>query len=347
MKITEAARQAAPPELSEFLFEPNMADECSVSDDLVATLKEKKATWNNQAALPTRLGAVRWMCAMEAQGSYARIEEAWPSLLAEAGLVLQLLDAGGPGMLVLRSSGFGFLYVTVEIHRLENPKRYVIQFPRHDRSIFGHKVWTMRDLAQYNACEVQPMTPGHPSHDADAVWSGLQLALVRPESLERKAARTGFKGMTLVHLKKLFNYFRDNVAGFDKEKRPRTVVEFVAALVQHLFPKMSPAERSDCVARRDTGEPSPDADAGDLSVVAGILPAVLEEIGDEDQAQKVLEEQRRRPNAQAAAARARMAADKACGVGVPVETPLSPILFVRGRGLRQPEAKKSARVNFL
>ena len=114
-KVTEAAKQIAPSQLSNHLFDlPDAQEEpCSLPPALLDTISMQKPTWANFAGENFRLAAMRWLCALHYDAEFQQIEASCPSLMPEIGWVLRNITSDQI-VLVIRESKWGFIGLQVE-----------------------------------------------------------------------------------------------------------------------------------------------------------------------------------------------------------------------------------------
>ena len=200
--VSEEAKAVAPAKVPGTVYVGGPASS-SLEKKLLKTLTDPHASWPNQAPHKAKGRGVKWQAAVAAGGSWENIGEAWPSLMLCAGD--WALEAGSKkAFLVLKSTPHGFLSLDTHTHIKRVSGRLTLVFPPwHPDAV---RVHTVRDHTQWRVASLQVVGP------KSVVWTGGRVHpsfhLIVPSKgvpLLEFSAKKGFKGLSLAHLRRLWN----------------------------------------------------------------------------------------------------------------------------------------------
>ena len=339
--ITPDAQQAAASGIAPGLFDedPQAPDEepCSLDEALLDSIHEAKPSWFTTSLLNFRMGALRMQCALHMNGVWTSIDGAWPSLLVEPGCIIKK-EGMDVLLLVVLSSRYGVLCYRVGGHGDTADVRGRLKALEYR----GAEHFSYFDLTEYKRWQCADVRPGGPGceHDPRAQTDCISLFCIDPfVPLVVYAARRGFKGLAMFHLRKLYaDAAIQRAAGVGK---PKTVAEFVTALAYHYIDGLTPGGMIDILMARDHDDEEP-ALENHFDATPAVWNAIVDCVEDQETALRIAEIQTRSAEARRRAAEHRAELDAvqidAPGVANPVE--LRALPWPAGRGFRQPEAKQ-------
>lgn len=148
--------------------------------------------------------------------------------LGDVDLVMQRGEKSA--QLVLRSSDAGFLHCRAPI--IQCGDAYFVRFGEETivNEVRFNFVGTLSD---WKVASAEPVPLAELPANVEPPHAGfIALRFRKPETLLKAAARVGFRGLGVVHLRRLFQQEVPPRPG----SRPKSEVAFVDALVRHVFP---------------------------------------------------------------------------------------------------------------
>lgn len=227
-EVSSAARVASAKQVPAKAFRYTDGS-CSISDEDFCSLCASSPDWPAISAGSMTMNGMRWQLALATQGNFARMEVAWQSLLVKQGdLVMQRGEKSA--QLVLRSSDAGFLHCRAPI--IQCGDAYFVRFGEETivNEVRFNFVGTLSD---WKVASAEPVPLAELPANVEPPHAGfIALRFRKPETLLKAAARVGFRGLGVVHLRRLFQQEVPPRPG----SRPKSEVAFVDALVRHVFP---------------------------------------------------------------------------------------------------------------
>lgn len=340
--VTSAAKAAAATSVPQQAFEAD-PQECSLTDEQLDSLHMSSPDWPNLSPDSQKFAALRWKATLSVGGDWQRLQSGFLNMLVQVGgVVAGPKDRGLSGpFLVLLSRPACFVAWRLVLAKTAHDKVFLklpgectakeqIQCLRVER----HEDWRC----------LQPVCvgSGHPTHDPWCDSDGFALmAAGKAEPLLPFACRRGLKGMSVVHLRELFD--AESIP-FAKGSKPKTESDLVQAIVRHVLKGCTDDEVNLAVGRRDedidlpidTVEPLLEKDGFDL---------VIDDIGNEELADEVLRYKEKLLKQRVAkeakhAKMAKMGSASSSSGAVQHEPQRKAVAWAPGRGLLQTEAKK-------
>lgn len=344
VQIDSFAKSAAAPAMPSSTFMPAGASACSLPDELMDTLHEKPASWPAQSGPQMKLAGLRWLCALHHCGDWNAMNVSWLSLLQQPGTLTKKRGAKR-GLVVLKSSAWGFLGWQVFLKTVDG--KIVLELGPPDKTLVKYNV--VADPAEWQSLVVQCLPPSHGAWSVAKSSLGMEVAcLGKPQPLLTAAAESGFKGMTVVYLRKLLKHLQVEQAG----RKPATEVQLVEALTRHVLPSSSEGDLDTYLQRRDAAEEGEELDGQIAQVLLehDVMQDMADELDDGEAATLMAEqaELNKKRVQKLDIKRHEMSsllAGRAKGVTDDAPVAKMPVVLVPGRGLTQKEAKPYAPPN--
>ncbi|CAK0895039.1 unnamed protein product [Prorocentrum cordatum] len=219
--ITGAARAASAGNVptGSFLLDCDADFSLSQADEDAFTSKEPD--WPNVGPRSIRLGAVAWQLMLSTDGDWRGCDLGFLNLLVQPGSLI-IEEGSGQAKLALASTPFGFV-----AYRTKITQAMWLEFApvAKESCMFGRIVDPSKWKASSVAAKLKPA-------DLDGGVPAAMCPMFAKESghLLTYAARRGFKGMTVAHMLRLFDYL--DVA---TRPKPRAEVPLLHALVAHVL----------------------------------------------------------------------------------------------------------------
>ena len=198
-----------------------------------------------------------------------RLNRHWLSLLARPMTLLQKGNAG-PGGLCVFACEWGVLLWRVKLHVVQGERFYTLQVRRGA----GSHSWafaTIDDPEEWTAADAHALSPAVFAAKAHSLKGKLPAALAftigKRSKILTLSAKTGFKHMTLDHLKDLMNYLGMT---FAKGKRPTKKCDVVEVLVKKVLGETADVEAA-LNAREEEPEVGTILGSDNLEAVQGML----------------------------------------------------------------------------
>ena len=338
---TNAARTVAPKKIvsSTFNFTECPQEQCSIDNDDLETIHKATPDWPAMSPLEVKRVACRLQCAIDCQGGWAKIQDAWQSLLVQPGSVIVKVGEK-KAILALSTSPHAFIGWRVTVVKLKGGG-YSVSFSDVTKetlvcqAVINRDEWNCIALSTLSPCD---KTAGAADHIRPGL--GLQTAGVKMP-LVLFAAMNGFRGLLMPHLRMLYNSM-----GFPKiAKPPRTEAQFCEAMLRNLKKDVNDTMVAEALSAR-VATPEKDTLLSPM-FSEGFEEVVAETLDDEDLKALFMEQKAMTDRKKAVATKLLESSSLAPGVAssssdgaLPgAAAPRRPVPFVAGRGLTQPEAK--------
>ncbi|CAE7236830.1 unnamed protein product [Symbiodinium sp. CCMP2456] len=234
--VSTAARVAASGKLPLPVFQ-DKDSECSLSSEDLRKLTASPATWPTPNPANLKLSSLASLLLKETGGDWSRISKAWKSLLLIPGTLVKKV-ADPRTSLVLLCSCFGALVWDVSMKK--EGRRHVLHFG--DTGQQSLKFVFVEDEMSWSAVPLKVLTPCSSTVNSDTIDLGkLAVGPAQQKSVKlllHNASR-GFPNLRVEELRKLHTSLG---VPFEKGHKPRTEVQLVTALLQHVQPGITSDE---------------------------------------------------------------------------------------------------------